>query len=135
MTETFKDRIRDAEKFREILSAACSHQTHREKREALLKIQRDWGDLKTIRRSVLIELLFSFRDAEGFAEMIDLYNAFPDYLKDYVVARQQVALALNRRKKPGDREEALRILDGLLKNRGPDPETLGHQRAHPQGHV
>src|SRR5205823_1434582 len=27
--------------------------------------------------------------------------------------------------KPGDREEALRILDGLLKNRGRDPETLG----------
>ena len=125
MTETFKDRIKDAEEFREILSTARSQPTHPKKREALLKIQREWGDLKTVRRSVLIELLFSFRDAEGFDEMVDLYNAFPDYLKDYVVAKQQVALALNRRKKPGDREEALRILDGLLKNRGRDPETLG----------
>jgi tetratricopeptide (TPR) repeat protein len=125
VTEIFKDRIKDAEEFREILSAARSHRTHQKKREALLKIQREWGDLKTVRRSVLIELLFSFRDAEGFDEMVDLYNAFPDYLKDYVVAKQQVALALNRRKKPGDREEALRILDGLLKNRGRDPETLG----------
>ena len=125
VTETFKDRIKDAEEFREILSAARSQRTHQEKREALLKIQREWGDLKTVRRSVLIDLLFSFRDAEGFDEMVDLYNAFPDYLKDYVVAKQQVALAFNRRKKPGDREEALRILDGLLKNRGRDPETLG----------
>jgi tetratricopeptide (TPR) repeat protein len=125
VTETFKDRIKDAEEFREILSAARSQRTHQKKREALLKIQREWGDLKTVRRSVLIELLFSFRDAEGFDEMVDLYNAFPDYLKDYVVAKQQVALALNRRKKPGDREEALRILDELLKNRGRDPETLG----------
>ena len=125
VTETFKDRIRQAEEFREILSAARSQRTHQKKREALLKIQGEWGDLKTVRRSVLIELLFSFRDAEGFDEMVDLYNAFPDYLKDYVVAKQQVALALNRRKKPGDREEALRILDGLLKNRGRDPETLG----------
>jgi len=125
VTETFKDRIKDAEEFREILSGARSQPTHQEKREALLKIQRGWGDLKTVRRSVLIELLLSFRDAEGFDEMVDLYNAFPDSLKDYVVAKQQVALALNRRKKPGDREEALRILDELLKNRGSDSETLG----------
>lgn len=125
VTETFKDRIKEAEEFRQILSAARSQPTHREKREALLKIQRDWGDLKTVRRSLLIELLFSFRDAEGFDEMVDLYNAFPDYLKDYVAARQQFALALNRRNNPGDREEAHRILEELLKDRGPDPETLG----------
>src|SRR5437667_11018055 len=57
--------------------------------------------------------------------MVDLYYDFPDYLKDYVVAKQQFALALNRGNQSGDREEALRILDELLKNRGPDPETLG----------
>jgi tetratricopeptide (TPR) repeat protein len=125
VTEAFKDRIKDAEEFREILSAARSQPTPQGKREALLKIQRDLGDLKTVRRSVLIELLFSFRDAEGFDEMVDLYAAFPDSLKDYVIARQQVALALNRRNKPGDREKALRILDDLLKNRGADSETFG----------
>jgi len=125
VTETFKDRIKEAEEFREILSAARSKPSRQEKREALLKIQRDRGDLKTVRRSVLIELLFSFRNAEGFDEMVDLYDAFPDYLKDYVVAKQQFALALNRGNQSGDREEALRILDELLKNRGPDPETLG----------
>jgi len=125
VTETFKDRIKDAEEFREILSAARSQRTHQEKRQALLKIQREWGDLKTVRRSVLMELLFSFRDAEGFNEMVDLYHEFPDYLKDYIVAKQQVALALNRRKKPGDRQEALKILGELLQSRGPDSETLG----------
>jgi tetratricopeptide (TPR) repeat protein len=125
VTETFKDRIKDAEEFREVISEARSQLTHQEKREALLKIQRDLGDLKAVRRSVLIELLFCFRDAEGFDEMVDLYNAFPDSLKDYVVARQQFALALNRRNKPGDREKALGILNELLKNRGPDSETLG----------
>ena len=108
-----------------MLSAARSQPTPQAKREALSKIQRDLGDLKTLRRSVLIELLFSFRDAEAFDEMIDLYSAFPDSLKDYVVAKQQVALALNRRNKPGDREKALSILEDLLKNRGPDSETLG----------
>ena len=125
VTETFKERLRYVEEFRGMLSTACSQPTPQEKRDALLKIQRDLGDLKVVSRSVLIELMSSFRDAEAFEELIDLYNAFPDYLKDYVVAKQQFALALNRRNQPGDREKALRILDELLKNRGADSETLG----------
>ncbi len=67
----------------------------------------------------------SLRDAEAFEDLVALYNAFPDSLKDYVVAKQQFALALNRRNQPGDREKALKILDELLKNRGADSETLG----------
>ena len=31
----------------------------------------------------------SFRDVEAFDELIVLYNAFPDNLKDNVVAKQQ----------------------------------------------
>jgi tetratricopeptide (TPR) repeat protein len=125
VTETFKDRLRYVEEFREVLVIARSQPTHEEKRDALLKIQRDLGDLKVVPRSVLIELMSSFRDAEAFEELVTLYNAFPDNLKDYIVAKQQYALALNRRNKPGDREKALQILDELLKNRGADSETLG----------
>jgi tetratricopeptide (TPR) repeat protein len=125
VTETFKERLRYVEEFRGLLSTACSQSTPQAKRDALLKIQRDLGDLKVVPRSVLIELMSSFRDAEAFGELVDLYNAFPDYLKDYVVAKQQFALALNRRNQPGDREKALKILDELLKNRGADSETFG----------
>src|SRR5215831_1249938 len=125
VTETFKERLRYVEEFRGMLSTACSQSTPQAKRDALLKIQRDLGDLKVVPRSVLIELMSSFRDAEAFGELIDLYNAFPDYLKDYVVAKQQFALALNRRNQLGDREKALKILDELLKNRGADSETFG----------
>ena len=124
VTETFKDRIRQAEEFREILSSARA-QPLREKREALLKIRRDLGDLKTVQRSVLIELMSSFRDAEAFEELVELYNSFPAHVKEYVIVKQQFALALNRRNQSDDREKALRILDELLKNRGPDSETLG----------
>jgi tetratricopeptide (TPR) repeat protein len=125
VTEAFKDRIQQAEEFHKILSSACAQRTLREKREALLNIERDLGDLKTTWRSVLIELMTSFRDAEAFEELIALYNAFPDNLKDYVIVKQQFALALNRRNQPGDREKALRLIDELLKNRGADSETLG----------
>jgi tetratricopeptide (TPR) repeat protein len=125
VTETFKERLRYVEEFREMLAAACAQPTLREKREALLKIQRDLGDLKTVPRSVLIQLMTSFRDTEAFEELVALYNAFPDYLKDYVVAKQQFALALNRRNQPGDREKALRLIDELLSKLESDPETLG----------
>jgi tetratricopeptide (TPR) repeat protein len=124
VTETFKDRIKEAEEFREMLSSARA-QPLREEREALLKIRRDLGDLKTVQRAVLIELMSSFRDAEAFEELVELYNSFPGPLKEYVIAKQQFALALNRRNQSDDRERALRILDELLKNRGPDSETLG----------
>ena len=125
MTETFKDRLQYLEQFRETLATARSQSTSQEKRDALLKIQSDLGDLKVVPRSVLIELMSSFRDAEAFEELVALYNAFPDNLKDCIAAKQQYALALNRRNKPGDREKALKLLDDLLKNRGADSETLG----------
>jgi hypothetical protein len=124
VTEAFKDRIRQAEEFREILSAARAKPV-RERREALLKIRSDLGDLKTVQRSVLIELMSSFRDAEAFEELVELYNSFPAPVKEYVIVKQQFALALNRRNQPDDREKALRILDELLKDRGHDSETLG----------
>jgi tetratricopeptide (TPR) repeat protein len=124
VTETFKDRIRQAEEFREILSAARA-KPPRERRDALLKIRSDLGDLKTVRRAVLIELMSSFRDAEAFAELVELYDGFPAPVKEYVIVKQQFALALNRRNQSDDREKALKILDELLKDRGPDSETLG----------
>jgi len=124
VTETFKDRIRQAEEFREILSAARA-KPPRERRDALLKIRSDLGDLKTVRRAVLLELMSSFRDAEAYAELVELYDGFPAPVKEYVIAKQQFALALNRRNQSDDREKALKILDELLKDRGPDSETLG----------
>jgi len=124
VTEAFKDRIRQAEEFREMLSSARA-QPVRERREALLKIRSDLGDLKTVQRSVLIELMSSFRDAEAFEELVELYDSFPAPVKEYVIVKQQFALALNRRNQPEDREKALRILDELLKDRGHDSETLG----------
>src|SRR5205823_14559 len=121
----FEHRLQYIQEFREMLSSARAQPTVHEKRDALLKIQRDLGDLKNVPKPVLIQLMISFRDVEAFEELIALYNTFPDELKDYVVAKKQVALALNRRNKPGDREKALGILNELLKNRGTDSETFG----------
>jgi tetratricopeptide (TPR) repeat protein len=124
-TEAFEGWLRELAEFREKLSTACSQATPHAKRDALLEIQRDLGDLKGARRAMLIELMFSYRDAEAFEEFIVLCEEFPDDLKEHVTMRQQFALVLNRRNRPGDREKALRIIEELVKDRGPDPETLG----------
>src|SRR6266478_3513386 len=76
VTETFKDRLQYVEEFRQVLVSARSQPTREEKRDALLKIQGDLGDLKVVPRSVLIELMFSLRDAEAFDELVK--NRGPD---------------------------------------------------------
>ncbi len=74
---------------------------------------------------VLVDLMLSFRDVSAWDDMVNLSDEFPDYLKSNAMVRQQRALALNRRNGQGDREEAQRILEGLIKEKGTDPETLG----------
>jgi len=40
-------------------------------------------------------------------------------------SQQQWAFGLNCRKFAGDRDTAVKLLEGVVKERGPDPETLG----------
>jgi tetratricopeptide (TPR) repeat protein len=125
VTDAFQDRVQHEEQFRAILDQARNRPTNETRRQALLEIQRSLGDVKTVQRSILVDLLLSYRAVEAWNEMVDLCDAFPDHLKDVVVVRQQWALALNRRNHPGDRDKAVRLLDDLVKQRGADPETLG----------
>jgi tetratricopeptide (TPR) repeat protein len=96
-----------------------------QKQRLLNEIQRGLGAIAAVRRGVLVELMLAYRDAELFDEMVKLCEAFPDYLQGNSFVKQQWALGLNRRKFAGDRDTAARLLEGLIKERGPDPETLG----------
>ena len=78
-----------------------------------------------VQRSILVDLLLSYRAVEAWPEVVALCEAMPQHLKDAIVVRQQWAFALNRRNQPGDRDKAVRVLEELVKQRGPDPETLG----------
>jgi tetratricopeptide (TPR) repeat protein len=125
VTEAFQDRVRHEEQFREKLAEARSRPSDAERKAALLEVRRGLGNLKTAQPTVLVDLLLSFRDASAWDEMVRLCDELPDYLQQYVVVRQQWALALNRRKQTGDREKAVTILNKLIRERGVDPETLG----------
>lgn len=125
VTDAFQDRVRHEEKFQELLSQAKAKPTNDKRRIALLKIQRDLGDLKKVQRNVLVDLMLSFRGVEAWKEMVELCESFPDFLKDMALVRQQWAFALNRRNSRGDKDKAIAILEKLIKEHGADPETLG----------
>jgi len=61
--------------------------------------------------------------------MIELYDAMSAEVRAAPIACQQVAFALNRRNRPGDRERAVDVLQRLLKANGDSAETLEFSRA------
>ncbi len=125
VTDAFQERVRHEEEFRAKLAEARAKPSNDERRRALLDLKGRLGELKTVQRQVLVSLLLAFRAVEAWDEMVDLCEAFPDYVKSLVMVRQQWALALNRRNRPGDRERAVEILEKLVREQGADPETLG----------
>ena len=124
-TEAFRDRLRREEQFRDVLAQALSRASTDERRTALLQIEKELGNLQVVQRGILAELLLSFRAVEAWTEMVSLCERLPAHLQSAIVVRQQWALALNRRGQPGDGDKAVRMLEELVRERGPDPETLG----------
>ena len=125
VTDVFKDRVRHEELFRDQLARARSKPTEEERRKALLEIQESLGDLKSVQRNVLVDLMLSYRDVSAWQEMVDLCENLPDYVQELTMVKQQWALALNRRNQPGDRDRAIGLLGKITAKRGADPETLG----------
>ena len=125
VTEIFQDQVKHSEAFRSTLAAARAKASDAERLAALQEIQQSLGDLKTAQAEVLVDLLLSYRDVSAWDQMAALSDAFPDALQSNVVVRQQRALALYRQNRAGGREEAVALLQSLLKEKGADPETLG----------
>lgn len=125
VTHSFREQVSHDREFHESLDEAKLKPSNRERCMALLEIQQELGDLKNIQASVLLDLMLSFRSVEAWNEMTDLCEAFPEYLKNNIFVRQQWAFSLNRRNKPGDKDKAISLLTEVMKEYGPDPETLG----------
>jgi hypothetical protein len=125
VTDIFQDQVRHSEEFRNKLTQARAQASDAERLKALQQIEQSLGDLKVAQGEVLVDLMLSYRDVSAWNEMVRLSDAFPDYLMGNLIVRQQRALALNRRNNAGDREQAERILQQIVKEKGPDPETLG----------
>jgi hypothetical protein len=125
VTDIFQEHVKNERKFQEMLAQARSKPSNKERCIALIEITQRLGDLKKVQANILVDLMLSFRGVEAWTEMVKLCENFPDYVKDYMMVRQQWAFALNRRNQPGDKGKAVSILEELMREHGPDPETLG----------
>lgn len=125
VTEAFRERINNMKEFQERLREAKSKPSNQERCMSLLDIQKGLGDLKKVQANVLVDLMLSFRSLKAWNEMVKICEMFPDYLKKNSIVRQQWAFSLNRRNESGDREKAISLLNEVIKEYGPDPETLG----------
>jgi tetratricopeptide (TPR) repeat protein len=88
----------------------------------LHEIQSRLGALEDVEAGILVDLYLSYRAVGDFDGMVALYDEMPATLKMTVLAREQLGFALNRL---GRREEALRVLEAVLKEHGPSSETCG----------
>ncbi len=123
-TETFRDRAREASDFTVAMREAAAI-GGKEGLERLRKIEEEIGDLSSASRELPVDLLLAYRDVSAWDDMVRCVEAMPPETQQVVTVREQHALALNRRSGRGDREKARRLLQAVLKEFGPSPETYG----------
>ena len=117
-TDTFRDQVRYSSTLKERLAAARAGRT----RSPVEAIERELGTLDAVETGVLIDLLLSYRAVSAHDAMIALYDRLPATVQRTLLVQEQLGFALNRLKR---REEALRVLQGVLDEHGPSSETLG----------
>ena len=123
--EALAERIDQQSDFHARLLEARGRTSAAERRSALAEVQQSLGPLTAARRGILLQLMLAYRDVGAFAEMVSLYEEFPDALRNNPIVQQQFALGLNRRNQSGDQDRAAQVLEGIIARQGPDPETLG----------
>jgi len=120
-TDVFRDRIAIERTIKDRLAAAC-----KEGRDAVRAVEQDLagtpGGIADLEAGVAVDLLLSYRETEGWEEMIALVPRMSPPLARSVMVREQLALALNR---AGRGDEAERELERLLEEQGPSSETQG----------
>ena len=116
-TDVFRKQVEYARKQKEELEKA-----RRGGIDALKAFEASLGNLNEVEAGVLIDLYLSYRAVKGWKEMIALAEKMPKPIANTVMAREQLAFALNR---DGQSEAAESMLLELIKERGPSSETNG----------
>lgn len=110
--------------------AAARRMERAEALAALNQIRREIEPLDGVEAGVIVDLYLSYRAISAWDEMIELFHSLPEILRRTVLVREQFALALNRRaprkpEHPEYRDEALEVLNTVIKQLGPNSETCG----------
>lgn len=94
-------------------------------RRALGEIEKQASAVAGTEQQLLLSIMLAYRSIEAWDDMIRVAESLPDPYKAVVTVQEQLALALNRRNGPGDRNRAISLIESLIEQHGPSPETLG----------
>ncbi|MEM7086109.1 MAG: TRAFs-binding domain-containing protein [Bacteroidota bacterium] len=90
--------------------------------EAVVKIFEELKPINEKSVGVIIDLFISLRGVEAWEQMFACYEEMDAPLKKLKLVQEQLGFAYNR---SGNSEEAKRVLESVIEEYGPDPETNG----------
>jgi tetratricopeptide (TPR) repeat protein len=125
LTDVFRDRVDYSIRVKNELATARQVKPQEKALEEIKVIVGKLGEPKLLESGVLIDTYLSYRAVSAWNAMIELYEQMPAHVQQTALARQQLALALNRRNQMGDRDRAVQVLTQLIRDYGENAETLG----------
>jgi tetratricopeptide (TPR) repeat protein len=96
-----------------------------EPREAVKRVEAEALNTPDADPVTLVNVLKAYRDISAWDDVIELADALPPTIGDSPEVRQLLALALNRRAKPGDQDRAILLMKQLIAETGGDAESFG----------
>ena len=132
-TDMFHEQVMKNEEWRAQMDRARSMNKADGVRE-LQRIEVTLGDLDIHEAGIVVDLMLAYRAQQGWTQMIDIYEKMPQLLRNQVMVREQLGFALNRRAgdkerteadRNADRDRALKVLQAVEDQQGPNPETCG----------
>lgn len=122
--ESFRDRLRRVADIQQRLDAAKRAERH-EALQQLGAIDAELQPYASCPAQLLLDLMLAYRGVSAWDDAIRLADALPPSVAGLVRVREQLALALNRRNRPGDRDRAIALLRRLSVEQPPSAETFG----------
>ena len=132
-TDVFRDRVKADQTLKSQLARIREQYKNKKTRSGALgelkKFRKNLGPLDAVETATAVDLMLTYRAAEDWSGMIQLFNEMPEVLKRQVLVREQLGFAYNRRaekaESPEDRAQALAVLEDVAQQQGPGSETMG----------
>ena len=120
-TDIFRDKVKYNNELKELLAEVRDKDISKEERlKELDEIVNTQLALENEETGVLIDVMLSYRALGAYEKMIAFIESMPVHVKQTVMVQEQLGFALNRIDK---KDEAIRILEKVLKENGPSSET------------
>ena len=122
-TDIFRDKVEYDKKMKASLAKARSTEGGKAERiKAIDEIVNNQINREDEETGVLIDIMLSYRSQSAFDKMTTFIESLPAHVQNTVMVQEQLGFALNRMKQ---REEAIKVLENVIKENGPSSETYG----------